>query len=56
MGNARGAVIAGIVLGLAESIGAGCISSAYKDGYAFLLLIVVLLFRPHGLFGEGEAK
>jgi branched-chain amino acid transport system permease protein len=56
LGNVRGAAVAGIMLGLVESLGAAYISSAYKDGYAFVLLIVVLLLRPHGLFGDGDAR
>ncbi|MDP2898063.1 MAG: branched-chain amino acid ABC transporter permease [bacterium] len=56
LGNVRGAAVAGILLGLAESLGTAYISSAYKDGYAFVLLIAVLLLRPHGLFGDGDAR
>ncbi len=56
LGNVRGAVVAGLLLGLAESLGSGYISSAYKDGYAFLLLIAVLLVRPHGLLGDGDTQ
>jgi branched-chain amino acid transport system permease protein len=56
LGNVRGAAVAGILLGLVESLGAAYVSSAYKDGYAFVLLIVVLLFRPHGLFSDGETQ
>lgn len=56
LGNVRGAVVAGLLLGLAESLGSGYVSSAYKDGYAFLLLIIVLLFRPHGLLGDGATE
>jgi branched-chain amino acid transport system permease protein len=52
VGNVRGAAICGVLLGLFESLGAGYISSAYKDGFAFLILITVLLIRPQGLFGE----
>ena len=55
LGNVRGAAVAGILLGLVESLGAAYVSSAYKDGYAFLLLILVLLVRPHGLFGDGDS-
>ena len=46
----------GFLLGLAESFGAGYVSTGYKDGISFLLLIVVLLIRPYGLFGREGAE
>jgi branched-chain amino acid transport system permease protein len=49
-GNVFGAVVGGLVLGVVESIGAGFISSAYKDVIAFGVLILVLMIRPTGLF------
>ena len=49
MGSFVGAIVAGIFLGLAESFGT-LISSAYKDAFGFILVIVILLFRPDGLF------
>lgn len=52
LGNIPGAVAGGFLLGLAESFGAGYVSSGYKDGISFLLLIIVLLVRPYGLFGR----
>ena len=52
LGNIPGAVAGGFLLGLAESLGAGYISTGYKDGISFLLLIIVLLIRPYGLFGR----
>jgi len=45
-------IVGGIVLGVSESLAAGFISSAYKDVIAFLVMIVVLLFRPEGLLGK----
>ena len=52
----RGAVIGGLLLGTLESVGAGFISSAYKDAFAFLILLLVLFIRPAGLFGKEEIK
>ncbi len=52
IGNIPGAMLGGLILGLVESFGAGYISSEYKDVYAFLILIVFLIFRPGGLLGE----
>ncbi len=51
IGNIPGAMIGGITLGLVESIGAAYISSEYKDAYAFIVLIIILLIRPSGIFG-----
>jgi branched-chain amino acid transport system permease protein len=51
-GYVRGAIAASFLIGIAESLAAGYISYAYKDAFAFLLMIVVLLWRPHGLFGR----
>jgi branched-chain amino acid transport system permease protein len=51
MGSLPGALIAGIVIGLAESLASGYVSSAYKEGIAFLVVIAVLLYRPEGFLG-----
>jgi branched-chain amino acid transport system permease protein len=51
LGSSPGAVVGGLLLGVLESIGAGFVSSGYKDAIAFLLLIVMLLVRPQGLLG-----
>ncbi|MDB6001409.1 MAG: hypothetical protein JWP52_3108 [Rhizobacter sp.] len=51
IGSPLGAVVGGIVLGLTESLAAGYLSSVYKDAVSLLLLLVVLLVRPQGLFG-----
>jgi branched-chain amino acid transport system permease protein len=55
IGNIPGAVLGGIVLGLAEAFGAGYISSEYQDVFAFVVLVVVLIFRPSGLLGQRTA-
>jgi branched-chain amino acid transport system permease protein len=50
-GSLPGAILGGIIVGITESLGAGYLSGAYKDIYAFLLLIFVLMVKPSGLFG-----
>ena len=52
MGNLRGAFVGGLVLAISENIAAGFISSGYRDAIAMVILLVVLLFRPSGLFGH----
>ena len=52
MGSIQGAMVAGLLLGVTESLTVGYISSAYRDAVAFLVLIAVLLLRPSGLFGS----
>jgi branched-chain amino acid transport system permease protein len=54
LGNIKGATIGGFILAFAEEIGAGYVSSGYRDAMGFLLIIVVLLFRPTGLFAQAE--
>ncbi|HEY1798313.1 MAG TPA: branched-chain amino acid ABC transporter permease [Stellaceae bacterium] len=52
LGSLPGALIAGIMLGVVESLGTAFVSSPYQNAYGFLLVLVVLLIRPTGLFGE----
>lgn len=52
MGNPMGAVLGGMLLGIVEAFGGGLISSAYKDAFAFLAILVVLAVRPQGLIGS----
>jgi branched-chain amino acid transport system permease protein len=64
IGNLGGAVVGGLLLGLIESLGAGYIGdltggflgSQYQDVFAFMVLILVLVFRPSGLLGERVAE
>ena len=56
IGSIPGAMLGGILLGLAETFAAAFISSQYKDIVAFLLLVVILLFRPTGLLGKPEVE
>jgi ABC-type branched-subunit amino acid transport system permease subunit len=55
LGSFGGAVAGGLLLGLMESLGAGFVSSAYKDAIAFVVILAVLFFMPGGLFGAREA-
>ncbi len=52
IGNVRGAVVGGLLLGILESMAGGFISTAFQDTFAFLALIIVLLVRPQGLLGQ----
>ncbi len=52
IGSISGAMLGGIILGLAESLAVTFLPSAYKDVVAFAILIIVLIFRPCGLIGK----
>ena len=51
-GSVAGVLISGLGLGVLEALGAVYVSSAYQHGYAFFILILVLLIKPKGLFGR----
>ncbi len=51
LGTFAGAIFGGLVLGLLEGLGAGFVSSAYKDAIAFVAILAVLFFKPGGLLG-----
>ena len=52
IGNIRGAMVGGLLLGVLESLAGGFISTQFQDTFVFLTLIIVLLVRPQGLFGQ----
>ncbi|MBH1965788.1 MAG: branched-chain amino acid ABC transporter permease [Comamonadaceae bacterium] len=52
LGSGVGAVVGGLLVGILEALVAGYISSAYKDAVPFVLIILLLLVMPHGLFGS----
>jgi branched-chain amino acid transport system permease protein len=52
IGNIRGAMLGGILLGLIENMSVTCIGSEWKNVVAFSVLVIVLIFRPTGVFGE----
>jgi branched-chain amino acid transport system permease protein len=54
LGNVVGATVGGFLLAFAEEIGAGYISSGYRDAMGFVLIILILLVRPTGLFAQKE--
>jgi branched-chain amino acid transport system permease protein len=56
IGSIPGAVVGALILGFAESFAAGYISSSYKDMVAFIILIVILTFRPGGIMGVTQTQ
>ncbi|MBI5417146.1 branched-chain amino acid ABC transporter permease [Candidatus Poribacteria bacterium] len=56
IGNLPGAMLGGVLLGIAEVLGAGYISSAYRNGIAYAVMILVIVFRPSGLLGRKLVK
>jgi branched-chain amino acid transport system permease protein len=56
IGSIPGAVLGSFVLGMTESFGAGYISSAYEDTFAFVILILILIFKPAGILGRNEIE
>ncbi len=56
LGNNPGAFVGGLLLGVMEGLSAGYLSSGYKDALAFLVLILILLWRPEGLISRGRGE
>jgi branched-chain amino acid transport system permease protein len=52
LGSIPGAIVGGFILGMIEALGGGYFSAAYKDVYGFGALVLILAFRPTGLFGK----
>ena len=56
LGDIRGALIAGLLLGVIEVLTAGYIASGMKEAVAFAILVLVLWTRPSGLFGRAVVR
>ena len=56
LGSGLGAVLGGLLVGIVEAMAAGYISSAYKDAVPFVLILVILFFKPRGLFGGKQTE
>ena len=56
IGNIPGAMVGGLVLGMLEALGAGYLSAQWKNVFAFVILVALLLFKPRGLLGERVAE
>ena len=54
--NSRGALLGGVIVGVAENLAAAYISPAYKDAVALVIFMVVILFKPQGLLGKKEER
>ena len=53
--NPPAAVVGGLLLGVIENVGAGVTKAGLKDIFAFIILIAILLFRPHGIFSKRQS-
>jgi len=56
IGSLPGAMLGGLVLGLTEAFATGYVSSDYEDVFAFLLLVLILIFRPSGIMGKEKTQ
>ena len=52
----RGAIVGGLILGVTENLAAAYISAQYRGAIPLILLIAVILWRPHGLMGRAEER
>ena len=55
VGSFYGAFLGGIILGVTESLAAAYLGSAYKDAIGYIIIVVILLVKPEGLFGKKKA-
>ncbi len=56
LGGGVGAILGGLILGIVEAMTAGYVSSAYKDAVPFVLILLILFFKPSGLFGSKASE
>ena len=56
IGSIPGAMLGGILLGVIETLVTGYLSSTYRDAIAFVVLVLILLYRPTGLFGAPQTE
>jgi len=56
MGNVKGAMAGGLILGMAETLVVVYGDSGYRDAIAFIIIIIILLLRPQGLFGQKTSE
>lgn len=56
IGSVPGAMLGGVVLGIAETLGAGYVSSQYRDGLGYAVMIAVILLRPSGILGKSVTQ
>lgn len=56
IGNIPGAMFGGMLLGVGEAFGAAYVSTLYRHGIAYAIMIIFILFRPYGIFGKAEVK
>jgi branched-chain amino acid transport system permease protein len=56
IGNITGAMLGGLILGMAEVMAVGYGESTYRDAIAFVILVLILLLKPTGIMGKGMAE
>lgn len=55
-GNFVGAISVGYFIGIVESLGGGYISSAYKDAFPFIMVVIALIVKPNGIFAKSGSR